>query len=58
MPESSLTRMRVCPKCGKPMRFSRTEPDMRFTNLDIVTFIYDCGENVSHFVARDDEASG
>jgi len=36
----------------KPMRFATVEPHMRFSNLDVRSFVCDCGETASDVVVR------
>jgi hypothetical protein len=43
---------RVCRRCGKRKWPTHTQPDPSYSNLDIVTYGCDCGEDAGHYVAR------
>jgi hypothetical protein len=51
-PSSLTPRRMICERCGKPLRPIRFEPDPRYSNLDILTSVCDCGEDAGRFVAR------
>ena len=41
-----------CQKCGEQMQLVHAQPDQRFTNLDVATYVCDCGEDADLFIAR------
>ena len=41
-----------CQTCGEQMQLVRARPDQRFTNLDVATYVCDCGEDADLFIAR------
>ena len=51
-PRNPVLTSTSCEVCGKQKRCIRVEPDMRYINLDAVTFACDCGEEGPYYVAH------
>ena len=41
-----------CRSCGQLMKVSSAAPDPHYINIDLVTWVCDCGQSVDNFIAR------
>ena len=48
----ALEKACSCELCGRTMRLEGSEPDARFTNLDNLKFVCECGHTSSRLVAH------
>jgi hypothetical protein len=53
-PASPARRKPICQGCGKEMRIVSVEPYPRYTNVELHSYLCDCGRSEGFFVAQGD----